>query len=151
MIQSLRSISITETSTLLRANPSLCSASVLSPRGISTCASPLASERQVLMFHIKACFEFMPPTCRLPLCLLFQFTSKLIPGLRSELGFDSIGVHFDTSSGVHLRSSPQSIPDNSKIAFSLSLTTIALYKCRIGWFGSNFWWPKPRGLLSSLI
>lgn len=103
------------------------------------------------MFHIKACFEFMPPTCRLPLCLLFQFTSKLIPGLRSELGFDSIGVHFDTSSGVHLRSSPQSIPDNSKIAFSLSLTTIALYKCRIGWFGSNFWWPKPRGLLSSLV
>ena len=93
----------------------------------------------------------MPPTCRLPLCLLFQFTSKLIPGLRSELGFDSIGVHFDTSSGVHLRSSPQSIPDNSKIAFSLSLTTIALYKCRIGWFGSSFWSLKPRGLLSSLI
>jgi len=111
MIQPLRSISITETSSLLRAYPSLCSASVLSPRGVSTCASPLTSERQVLKFRIKAYIEFMPPPCRPPLCLLYQFTSKLIPNLRSEFGFDSIAFHFDTLSGVHLRSSPQYSPD----------------------------------------
>ncbi len=115
--QPLRSISITETSTLLRADPPLCSASVLSPRGVSTCASPLTTERQVLMFHIKACLAFMPPICRLLFRLLCQFTSKLIPGLRSEPGFNSIGTHFDTSSGVHLRSSLQDLPDNLNCLF----------------------------------
>lgn len=41
-------------------------ASVLWPRGVTTCVSPLSSEQQVLMFHTKACPEFMPPLCRLP-------------------------------------------------------------------------------------
>ena len=74
------------------------------------------------MFHIKACIEFMPPLCRLPSHPLCQFTLKLIPDLRSESGFDSIIFHFDTSSGVHFRSSPQYPPDNSLIAFSLMLS-----------------------------
>jgi hypothetical protein len=81
--------------------------------------SPLTSGRQVLMFRVKACIEFMPPLCRLPLSLLCQFTSKLIPSLERPLGFDSISLAFDTSSGVHLRSSPQYSPDSSWTAFSL--------------------------------
>src|SRR3972149_5547226 len=35
--------------------------------------------------------------------------------------------------------------------FPLSLTTSTLNECRIGWFDSDFWSPKPRDLLSSLI
>src|SRR3989304_3837118 len=35
--------------------------------------------------------------------------------------------------------------------FPLSLTTSTLNECRIGWFDSGFWSPKPRDLLSSLI
>ena len=37
------------------------------------------------------------------------------------------------------------------LPFPLSLTTNTLNKCRIGWFDSSIWLPKPRGLPSSLL
>ena len=65
-------------------------------------------------------------------------------------GFDSIYT-FDTSSKVHLRSSPSYTPDRFSRPFPTSLTTIALYNSRTGRFDSSIGWPKPRDLLSSLI
>jgi hypothetical protein len=61
MIQPLRSTSITEISSLLRVDPSLCFASVLSQRKHHA-ASPLTSKRQVLMFRIKACYCVHAPS-----------------------------------------------------------------------------------------
>ena len=88
------------------------------------------------------------PVAALP---VVQLTSRLVPGSRSYPGFDNISLHFDTTSEVHLRSSPQHTPDHSRWPFPRSLTTIALYNSRIGRFDSSFWSPKPRDLLSSLI
>jgi hypothetical protein len=75
----LRSTSIAETSSLLLTDPPLCSALVLSPRGATHSYFSLNIRRQVHKFDSKAYIEFMPPLCRLPLCLLCQLTSKLIP------------------------------------------------------------------------
>src|SRR4051794_18982456 len=66
--QPLRSGPITELSSLLRAAPPLCSASVLSPLwGPPTWTSPFASERQVPKFRTRARIEVTPPPCRMPL------------------------------------------------------------------------------------
>jgi hypothetical protein len=66
--QPLRSNPITEPSSLLRATPPLCSASVLSSsRFWPLATSPLASVRQVLTFRTRARLSFAPPTCRMPL------------------------------------------------------------------------------------
>src|SRR4029453_17781124 len=53
---------------LIRAAPSLCSASVLSSsRFWPLETSPFASERQVLTFRTRAWLSFAPSTCRMPL------------------------------------------------------------------------------------
>ena len=93
-------------------------------------APPLASERQIPTFHNKAYIKFTPPLHRKP--------SKNV-------------VLFDTSSVVHSRSSPLNTPDLLNEAFSLTLTTNALYKCRLGWFETNAWTPVSEDLPPSLL
>src|SRR5450759_4746870 len=81
----LRSSRITGPSSLLRAAPSLCSASVLSSsRFWPLETSPFASERQVLTFHTRARLSFAPPTCRMPLGQASGF-SRTDPGGRVSL------------------------------------------------------------------
>jgi len=63
----LRSSPITGPSTLLRAPPSLCPASVLSLlQRLSAYTSPLTSGRQVLTFLTEARYRVTPPSCRAP-------------------------------------------------------------------------------------
>src|SRR5215469_11530803 len=65
--QPLRSSSITEPSSLLRAAPPLCPASVLSSSwGPPIWTSPFASGRQVPTFRTRARFRVTPPSCRMP-------------------------------------------------------------------------------------
>src|SRR5271166_905834 len=67
MTTPLRSDPITESSTLLRAPPPLCPASVLLPsRRLTAWISPFASGRQVPVFLTEACLEITPPSCRTP-------------------------------------------------------------------------------------
>ena len=67
-MQPLRSSPITGPSSLLRAAPSLCSASVLSSSRFWPLETSLfASEQQVLTFRTRAWLNFAPPTCRMPL------------------------------------------------------------------------------------
>src|SRR5713101_10095209 len=82
-MQPLRSSPITEPSSLLRATPPLCSASVLSSsRFLPLATSPFASERQVLTFRTRARLSFAPPTCRMPL----GQPSGQLPNLSRETG-----------------------------------------------------------------
>src|SRR5437867_863923 len=62
----LRSPSITDASSLLRATPPLARASVFPLAVSATCRFPFASRAQVLTFHGKACLKVMPPIYRLP-------------------------------------------------------------------------------------
>src|SRR5450759_4452250 len=79
-MQPLRSSPITGPSSLLRAAPPLCSASVLSSsRFLPLETSPFASVRQVLTFHTRARLGFAPPTCRIPLGQASGF-SRTDPG-----------------------------------------------------------------------
>src|SRR6516225_5076228 len=65
--QPLHSSSITEPSSLLRAAPPLCPASVLSSSwGPPIWTSPFASGRQVPTFRTRARFRVTPPSCRMP-------------------------------------------------------------------------------------
>src|SRR3954471_24560104 len=67
MTTPLRSDPIAEPSTLLRASPPLCPASVLRPlRRLTAWVSPFASGRQVPVFLTEACLEVTPPSCRTP-------------------------------------------------------------------------------------
>src|ERR1700681_4922834 len=67
MTTPLRSGPVTEPSTLLRAPPPLCPASVLGPsRRLTAWVSPFASGRQVPVFLTEACLEVTPPSCRTP-------------------------------------------------------------------------------------
>ena len=58
---------------------------------------------------------------------------------------------FDTSSVVRLRSPPWSYLTSSCEAFSLTLTTLALYQRSLRWFGTYSWKSIPRDLPSSLV
>ena len=61
-------------------------------------------------------------------------------------------VRFDTSSAVHLRSSPQHSPDALPAPFfSLTLTTTALNGSSSRRFEGCVWTPPPRGRPSSLV
>jgi hypothetical protein len=87
------------------------------------------------------------PTADTPVTRLHRDLSLANP---RQPGFDSTYT-FDTSSKVHLRSSPSYAPDSFSLPFPASLTTIALYNSRTGWFGSSIGLPEPGGLLPSLI
>jgi len=63
-----------------------------------------------------------------------QVSSRLVPGQRLIPGFDVIWPCFDTSTAVRLHPSPYLIPDRFIPAFSLTLTTSALYQSSLRWF-----------------
>src|SRR3954451_14100158 len=105
MMAPLRSGPITGLSSLLRAPPPLCPASVLRPsRRLTAWVSPFTSGRQVPVFLIGACLKVTPPSCRTPV-------GQAPPNPCSrdrhpDPGFDVDGIRYDTSSAVHSRSSP---------------------------------------------
>ncbi len=80
-----------------------------------------------------------------------QVSSRLVPGQRLKPGFDNISPCFDTSSAVRLRSSPCFTPDRSCPAFSLTLTTSALYQSSLRWFKACSCKPALRGPPSSFV
>ena len=78
------------------------------PRGVSTCDFSLNTRAHVPTFHTDACIKFTPPSCRTPSKLFFKNRFCL---LDLSLGYLTTQVltpshTFDTSSVVHLRSSP---------------------------------------------
>ena len=132
---------MTEPSSLLRAGPPLCPASVLCTSGWSSLGVlplddqgaetthfdwPSLSRRQVLLFHASACDELTPPLHRTPPgqppgCLLAHGCPKdgpaFIPGTMRFPGFDVIVPRFDASAVVHSRSSSRRSPDRSRRPF----------------------------------
>src|SRR4051812_45686874 len=140
---------ITGTSTLLRAHPPLCPASVLWPSWVFHLGSSLNIEatgsqvpcssqdwaRATLMPDAALAVSGSPPA--------------LIPGQRLLPGFDV--VH--TLSTLRRWFTRVRLPDphltRSRRAFSLTLTTGALNPSRSRWFGACLRRPAPRGLPSS--
>jgi len=78
-------------------------------RGVGHSPLSLYIDRQVLMFHNKACTKVTPPIYRLPPAQ-YSDTSRTVPGDGRRLRFRQHLRFFDTSSAVRFRSSPQSIP-----------------------------------------
>jgi hypothetical protein len=130
----LRSSPITGPSSLLRAGPPLCLASVLSPTwpwppavlplddqgaDLTHFDWPFVSRRQILLFRARACNELTPPLHRTPPgpragSSLAPDTPKdvsLSRGRRAGLGFDVIVHIHDASAVVHTRSSSRHSPD----------------------------------------
>jgi hypothetical protein len=88
MTMPLRSDPITEPSTLLRAPPPLCPASVLRPlRRLAAWVSPFASGRQIPAFLTEACLEVTPPSCRTPVGPSAGIAQPLLAGQRSRSRF----------------------------------------------------------------
>src|SRR5277367_5469573 len=88
MTTPLRSGPITEPSTLLRAPPPLCPASVLGPsRRLTAWVSPFASGRQVPVFLTEACPEVTPPSCRTPVGPSAGIAQPLLAGQKSGSRF----------------------------------------------------------------
>ena len=151
MIQPLRSTPITGTSTLLRVGPPPCPASVLSflwilhlnfSLNIGTTGSHVPHKS---LDQIRA--TFMPDAAQAVNRLLLNLSWSMVspPVLTSS-------IHFDTSEVVRLRSPPWSSPDMVFChAFSLTLTTMALYHCSLRWFEARSCKPAPRDLPSSLV
>src|SRR5215210_2515093 len=100
MTAPLRSGPITEPSTLLRAPPPLCPASVLGPsRRLTAWVSPFTSGRQVPVFLIGACLEITPPSCRTPVGGSRQApTNPCSRDRHPDPGFDVDEIRYDTSS-----------------------------------------------------
>jgi len=130
----LRSSPITGPSSLLRASPPLCLASVLSPMqpwppGVLPLDDqgandthfdwPFISRRQVLLFHASACNELTPPLHRAPpgphtgssLAEGGAESHAFVPGLGSSPSFDAIAKYFDASAVVQPCSSSRCTPD----------------------------------------
>ena len=130
----LRSSPITGPSSLLRAGPPLCLASVLSPtwpwRGgvlplgdqgsnLTHFDWPSVSRRQILLFRARACDELTPPLHRTPPGPHTGSSpapdsptgAPLSRGRRAGLGFDVIVHIHDASAVVHTRSSSRRSPD----------------------------------------
>jgi hypothetical protein len=130
----LRSSLITRPSSLLRAGPPLCLASVLSPTwpwppGVlplddqgadnTPCNRSHVSRRQILLFHARACNELTPPLHRTPpgpragssLAPDTPEGRALVPGLDTCPGFDVVAYTFDASAVVYTCSSSRRSPD----------------------------------------
>jgi len=100
--------------------------------------------------HKKAWIRFTPPPCRMPLGL-YAGTIRAYPGVVNPPGFD-IAFLFSTR---HERFTFVRLPDSyltgSSPAFSLTLTTMALYQCSLRWFEARSCKPTSRGLPSSFL
>src|SRR5674476_218610 len=125
---------ITGPSSLLRAGPPLCLASVLSPmqpwppgvlplddQGVNIAHFdwPFVSRRQVLLFHASACNELTPPLHRAPpgphtgssLAEGGALSHAFVPGSGCSPSFDAVVIYFDASAVVQPCSSSRCVPD----------------------------------------
>ena len=144
-MQPLRSISITETSSLLRVSPPLCLASVLS-----------------LLWDLHLSFSLIIETTgsHVPHKSLNQGPATFMPGAAQAVNRFPLNLSwrwvshqfwrrpliFDTSSMVRFRSAPWFIPATVLSRdFSLTLTTLALYQSSLRWFETCSCKPVPRG------
>ena len=132
--QPLGSSPITGHSSLLRAGPPLCLASVLSPtwpwpHGVLPLDDqgadsthfdwPFVSRRQILLFHARACNELTPPLHRTPpgphtgssLALDHAEGRTLVPRRACSPGFDVIVHILDASAVVYTCSSSRRSPE----------------------------------------
>src|SRR6266446_10211930 len=133
-MQSLRSSSITEPSTLLRTAPPLCPASVLwssqfQPLGL------LPSHRDDRFS--RSIQEPDPASRRLYAgCRSgsLQDYSRTRPGSSTRPRFRHHPWHFDTSSAVRSRSPLRTVPRDQVPPFAATLTTIALDDSSLQWF-----------------
>ena len=152
MSWTLRSISITETSSLLRSSPPLLCASApfgipwvtLNVKHVST------AQRQFPTFHIKACVKFLSSLCRL-VCRQYAvaFYSYLTEAPVSVI-LPTSSV-FDTSSTIYFRSAPLHAPDESASPFHRTLNTVSFEYSTSGWFAYLNCMMYAVGLLPSLI
>ena len=172
--QPLRSSPITGPSSLLRAGPPLCLASVLSPSGLghpgfslSTTRVPTAPsatgrsyrERQILLFHARACNELTPPLHRTPpgpragssLAPDTPSGAPLSRGRTSCPGFDVIVYILDASAVVYTCSSSRRSPDPLVASLLRSrFPPRLLTGMTLRWFGISACTANPEGLPPSL-
>jgi hypothetical protein len=140
---------ITGTSTLLRADPPLCPASVLWPSWDLHLGSSLSIEatgsQVTYPSQDRTRATFMPDAT----LAVSGSPPALIPGQRLLPGFDVV----PTLSTLRRWFTCVRLPDphltQSRRAFSLTLTTGALDPSRSRWFGACLRRPAPRGLPSS--
>ena len=142
---------ITGPSSLVRAAPPLCPASVLSSSWVLHLDFSLiigATGSHVphkSLDQVRA--AFMPDAAR----AVSRFSPGLIPGQRLPPGFDIV----PTLSTRHQRFTHVRLPvpylTRSRLAFSPTLTTMALNHSSLGWFGASPCRAAPRGLPSSSV
>ena len=172
--QPLRSSPITGPSSLLRAGPPLCLASVLSPTwpwphgvlplddqgaDITHFDWPSVSRRQILLFHARACNELTPPLHRTPPgpragSSLVSDSPTGAPssrGRRAGLGFDVIVHIHDASAVVYTCSSSRRSPDPLVAGLLRSrFPPRLLTGMTLRWFGISACTANPEGLPPSL-
>ena len=107
---------------------------------------PTASGRQVLLFHASARDGLTPPLHRTPprqhaVSFLAEGPPAgraFVPGLPTGPGFDVGILRFRcVSSGSHMFVFPSHTSPHSRRDFPVSLTTPALNRRRIRWFGTS--------------
>ena len=172
--QPLGSGPITGPSSLLRAGPPLCLASVLSPHvALATRGSPsrrpgsrqhpcnrsFVSRRQILLFHARACNELTPPLHRTPpgpragssLAPDTPEGRALVPRRDSCPGFDVVVHIFDASAVVYTCSSSRRSPDPLVASLLRSrFPPRLLTGMTLRWFGISACTANPEGLPPSL-
>ena len=168
--QPLGSSPITGPSSLLRAGPPLCLASVLSPTwpwppGLlplddqgpdsTRCNRSFVSKRQILLFHARACNELTPPLHRTPpgpragssLAPDTPHGRALVPRLDTCPGFDVIACTFDASAVVYTCSSSRRSPDPLVAGLLRSrFPPRLLTGMTLRWFGISACTANPEGL-----
>ena len=121
-------------------------------------SQPSPSGRQVLLFHASACDELTPPLHRAPpgqhaghpLAEGTPAQRAFVPGTLRLPGFDAIVPPIDASAVVHACSSSRRTPDPLIAAFSATLTTPALNRRSLRWFGLPACTANPEGQPPSL-
>jgi len=170
----LRSSPVTGPSSLLRAGPPLCLASVLSPTwpwppgvlplddqgvDITHFDWPFVSRRQILLFHARACNELTPPLHRTPPGPRSGSSPApgapsrrtLFPGQRLSPGFDVNVVLHDASAVVYTCSSSRRSPDPLVASLLRSrFPPRLLTDMTLRWFGISACSANPEGLPPSL-
>src|SRR5664280_1950850 len=170
----LRSGPVTGPSSLLRAGPPLCLASVLSPMrpwppgvlplddqgvNITHFDWPFVSRRQVLLFHTSACNELTPPLHRAPpgphtgssLAEDVALGHAFVPGSECSPGFDAVVIYFDASAVVQPCSSSPCVPDPLVAGlFPTRFPPRLLTDMTLRWFGPFACTQSPEDLPPSL-
>ena len=118
---------------------------------------PSLSGRQVLLFHASARDELTPPLHRAPPgqhaghpLAEGAYPRAFVPGTMRLPGFDAIVPPIDASAVVHTRSSSRRTPDPLTAGLFATLTTPALNRRSLRWFGLPACTANPEDLPPSL-